>query len=121
MRRFLVLILLCLLPLQISWAAVADYCGHEQEKTAQHFGHHGDEHKAFPEKSDPDKFNSDQQPGKFDLGHDHCHMSGFLGLMNEVAFHASALPAQPSLRCDERAYSSPALDKPERPKWHALA
>ena len=116
MQRFLVLILLCLLPLQISWAAVANYCEHEQDKAAQHFGHHDDEHKAFSAKSDPDK-----QPGKFDLGQDHCHMSVFIGLLNDAAFHAPAPPAQPALRCDEAACSSLALDRPERPKWRALA
>lgn len=116
MRRFLVLIMLCLLPTQISWAAVAEYCGHEQDKAAQHFGHHDDEHKAFSAKPDPDK-----QPGKFDLGHDHCHMAGFLGLMNEAACPASIPPIQPALRCDEAACSSLALDRPERPNWSALA
>lgn len=112
MRRFLVFIMLCLLPLQISWAAVADYCGHEQGKATHHLGHHDDGHEAFPAESDPD-----QQPGKLKLGHDHCHMSGFLGLLNEAAFLASVPPAQPSLRCDEPAYPSLALDRPERPKW----
>lgn len=116
MRRLLVLLMLCLLPFQMSWAAVAEYCGHEQEKASQHFGHHDDEHKAFSAKPDPDK-----QPDKFNLGHDHCHMSGFLGLINEAAFHASVPPTQPSLRCDEAVYPSLALDRPERPKWHALA
>jgi hypothetical protein len=121
MRNLVVILMLCLVPLQFSWAAVADYCGHEQGKAAQHFGHHDDEHKAFSEKSDPEKFNSDQQPGKFDLGHDHCHMSGFLGLPNEAVAHTSVPPTLPSLRCDERIRSSLALDKPERPNWHALA
>lgn len=116
MRRLLVLIMLCLLPLQISWAAVAVYCGHEQGKAAQHIGHHDAEHKPFSAQSDPDK-----QPGKFDLGHDHCHIPSFLGLLNEAAFLASVPPALPSLRCDERALSFLALDRPERPKWRVLA
>lgn len=116
MKRLFLIILLAVLPLQISWAAVAVYCGHEQGKAGQHFGHHDDEHKAFSAKSE-----SDKQPGKFDLGHDHCHMSVFLGLMSEAAFLASVIPSQPSLRCDEAAYSSLALDRPERPKWRVLA
>ena len=116
MRRFLVLLLLCLLPLQISWAAVANYCGHEQDKTAQHIAHHDDEHKAFSTQSNPDK-----QPEKFNLGHDHCHMSCFLGFLTEAAFHASVPSTQPSLRYDETAYPSLALDRPERPKWSVPA
>lgn len=121
MRRFIVLTMMCLLPLQVSWAAVVDYYGHSQGKAAQHFGHHGDAHKAFSEKSDPEKLNSDQQPAKFDLGHDHCHMSGFLGLLNEAVVYPPVPATLPSLRCDEGIYSSPTLDRPERPKWSALA
>jgi len=116
MRRFLILVMLCLLPLQVSWAAVSDYCGHEQGKAAQHFGHHDHDHKVFSEKSD-----SGKQPGKLDVGHDHCHLSGFLGLLNTVVVQASVPPTLPSLRGNERIYSSPALDRLERPNWHSLA
>ncbi len=116
MKRLFLILMLAVLPLQISWAAVADYCGHEPGKAGQHFGHHDEEHKASP--ATPD---SDNQPGKFDLGHDHCHMSGFLGLLNEAVAHIPVPPTLPSLRCDERIRSSLALDRPERPKWRALA
>lgn len=115
MRRLLVLIMLCLLPLQISWAAVADYCGHEQDKTAQHFGHHADEHNAAPDTPD-----DGTQPGKSGLGHDHCHLSGFLGVLS--AFHLPASEfSQPSPHCDNCSPPSLAPDKPERPKWSVLA
>lgn len=116
MRRFIVIIMLCLLPLQVSWAVVAEYCGHEQEKAAQHFGHHDDEHKASSAKPDPDK-----QPDKLSHGHDHCHMSGFLGFLNESVLHVSTPATQPSLRCNEVACSFLTLDRPERPNWPALA
>ena len=116
MRRFLVLILLCLLPLQMSWAAVADHCGHDPEKGAQHFGHHDDEHKAFSGESSQDK-----QSGKYDLSYDHCHMSGFLALLNEFVTDAPSTPPLPSLRSDESIHSSLSLVRPERPKWFALA
>lgn len=117
MRRLFVLLMLCLLPLQISWAAVSDYCGHEQGKATHHFGHHDDEHKASSGALD-----DGTQPKPYDLGHDHCHMSGFLSLMSETAFFA-AIPSAllPSLRRDEPTYVSLVLDRPERPKWHALA
>lgn len=115
MRRLLVLIMLCLLPLQISWAAVANYCGHEQDKTAQHFGHHGDEHTVSSDIPD-----DGAQAGKSNPTHDHCHLSCFMGILS-----ASHLPAidfsQPSLHCDNRFPSSLAPDKPERPKWSAPA
>jgi hypothetical protein len=45
MRRWLSILLLVLLPLQLSWAAAAPYCQHEKSPVAlQHFGHHEHEH-----------------------------------------------------------------------------
>ena len=44
MRRWCAIFLLCLLPLQFSWAAVAAYCGHEVAPQSQHFGHHAHVH-----------------------------------------------------------------------------
>ncbi len=115
MRRFLLLFLLCLLPLQMSWAAVADYCGHEQDKTAQHFGHHDDEHMGSANSAD-----DGTQPGKSSLGHDHCHLSGFLGVLSAFDIAVSNL-SQPPLTHDGRSYLSLAPDKPERPKWFVPA
>lgn len=42
MRRFLAILVLFVLPLQWSFAAVAEYCQHETAPAAQsHLGHHG--------------------------------------------------------------------------------
>lgn len=119
MQRLMVLLILCLLPLQISWAAVADYCGHGKGEAVQHFGHHDDGHEgheASSGKSDPDK-----QSGKAGFGHDHCHLAVFLGLLGGTVIHTPDQPALPPLRCDERIHASLPLDRPERPKWYALA
>lgn len=50
MRRWLLIFVLALLPLQFSWAAVARYCGHENAApgSGTHFGHHPHEHTAAP-------------------------------------------------------------------------
>ncbi|WAC71512.1 hypothetical protein OU995_18235 [Roseateles sp. SL47] len=41
MRRWITLLLLVFLPLQLSWAAVGNYCQHETDaRAARHFGHH---------------------------------------------------------------------------------
>lgn len=115
MRRFLVLLMLCLLPLQISWAAVAEYCGHEQGKAAHHFGHHDEEHKVSP-----DNPNGGKQPGQSGMGHDHCHLSGFQGILSTFTLTACNF-SQPSLHCDDGPYSHLAPDRPERPKWFVPA
>ena len=42
MRRFLLIFMMVLLPLQWSWAAAASVCAHESGKS--HFGHHEHKH-----------------------------------------------------------------------------
>lgn len=119
MRRWLALLLLCLLPFQVSWAAVADYCSHEHGQAARHFGHHSDEYEAWPGKAgDP------AQPGSAgaSLAHDHhSHLSGFLGLPGDAALvpaHAwgTSFAAEEPLRP-----ASVPPDQPERPKWSVPA
>lgn len=45
MRRVLAILILCLLPLQWSFAAMADYCRHETTAAGQHHaGHHSHKH-----------------------------------------------------------------------------
>lgn len=40
MRRWIAILLMIVLPLQLSWAVAANYCQDEQVAGAQHFGHH---------------------------------------------------------------------------------
>jgi hypothetical protein len=44
MRRWLLIVVLLLLPYQMVWAAAAPYCTHEATDTASHFGHHQHKH-----------------------------------------------------------------------------
>jgi hypothetical protein len=45
MRRWLLLFLLAVIPMQLSWAALASYCQHETVPAkAAHFGHHQHDH-----------------------------------------------------------------------------
>ena len=46
MRRFVLLFLMLILPLQWSWAAVASVCRHETGSAAQYLGHHDHEQAA---------------------------------------------------------------------------
>jgi hypothetical protein len=46
MRRFILVFMMVLLPLQWSWAAAASACEHEREREKTHFGHHEHEHAA---------------------------------------------------------------------------
>lgn len=125
MKRILVLLMLCLLPLQTSWATVANYCGHEGDKTTHHFGHHDDEHKVSPDtfddsmeagQSHPIQGSSDSNPNSSD----HSHLSSFLGVLGVYTLFVCA-PLQSSLCGDDQSYSFLPADKPARPNWFVTA
>jgi Protein of unknown function (DUF2946) len=120
MRRWLAILMLVLLPLQFSWAAVAAYCGHETGQHAQHLGHHEHQHSgsanvhADPGSADPNA------PAGFDFDCGHCHASG-AGLPapaeGMVPLTLATHPATPV----EGAVRTLAQSPPERPQWLPLA
>ena len=130
MRRFLAIVLLTLLPLQFSWAAVANYCGHETEAAARHLGHHEHQHQAGADThaglaadadadvdTDADR---DKAPSAMDLDCGHCH--GFCGAMLTLPAVIPGAPNAPPPRAtfdeDGAAHIS---TRPERPQWLPLA
>jgi hypothetical protein len=127
-RRFLAIVLLALLPLQFSWAAVASYCGHEEQAGATHFGHHEHQHHADAGADaegivGPDTTADapgDMAPGAMDLDCNHCH--GYCSVMLTLP---SGLPGAlsteaPCATLDE-AGGAHAPTRPERPQWLPLA
>jgi hypothetical protein len=121
MRRWLALILLCLLPFQASWATVANYCQHEEVGGIAHFGHHSEEHQHFADDGDHgvpgDQDHDSDGPGP---GHHHDHLSGFLGLTGSAV--SIALPTwPPALPAEARIPRSTPPEQPERPNWRLPA
>ncbi|MDO8293937.1 MAG: cobalt-zinc-cadmium resistance protein [Gallionella sp.] len=52
MRRFLILLLMVMLPLNAAFAAAASYCQHQKESLqAVHFGHHTHQHDRSTDKA----------------------------------------------------------------------
>jgi hypothetical protein len=129
-RRFLAIVLLALLPLQFSWAAVASYCGHEEQAGATHFGHHEHQHHADTVgnaepvadlvRMRPRMPLRDKAPGAMDLDCGHCH--GYCSVMPTVAVGPAwrTFTAHPSAILDE-AGGAHAPTRPERPQWLPLA
>jgi hypothetical protein len=120
MHRFLAVLLLALLPLQFSWAAVSAYCGHEADAQAQHLGHH--EHPPHADAGTADGHDADSGTpagtGGIDCGH--CH-AGVLALTQPpCAVQVLVGTAPPPARAEGRA-NSLAPPPPERPQWAALA
>ena len=125
MRRWLIMFLLGLLPLQVSWAAAAtvDYCAHDQDRTAQHFGHHEDAnahgHDAHAAEADKSHGDSHGDTGQLHLDHEHNHLSGFLGLLSAVDISARKSPPL-FPRGDALIYLSLPPGNLERPNWRHL-
>ncbi len=124
MRRWLILFLLALLPLQVSWAAAAtvDYCAHDQGG-APHFGHHEDanahDHDVHDHDAHASEADQSHGAGQLHLDHEHNHLSGFLGLLSEVDISARKSP-QLFTRGDALIYLSPPPGNLERPNWRHL-
>ena len=128
MRRILAIVLLVLLPLQFSWAAVATYCGHEQPAGAAHFGHHEHQHHAdtggnAEPVADLDAsadVQGDKAPGAMDLDCGHCHGTCSAMLTLPSAVPGALSTAHPSVILEE-AEGACAPTRPERPQWLPLA
>ena len=118
MRRWLAILMLALLPLQFSWAAVAAYCGHESGQQAQHLGHHEHQH-AGQAGPGQDSGPADAQAG-FDFDCGHCH--GTCASMPAPAVNLApiTLVSHP-VTSVEGTLRTLAQSPPERPQWLPLA
>ena len=120
MRRLIILFMLCLLPVQISWAVVTDYAAHEPVGHGQHDVHHHDAH-VVATAFDLDLSSHGTDSDQLKYGHDHCHLTGFIGLMTSIRLHVAVVPDSLYLQGASPAFTSQILDRPERPKWRLLA
>jgi hypothetical protein len=117
MKRFLATVLLALLPLQFSWAALAGYCQHESDVTAPHLGHHSHDHQAA------DKHESEEDlVSSAEVHHDcaTCHLGCSAALASDLITPTAA--ADRDYPFDYDVNPSLALtERPERPQWPTLA
>lgn len=117
MRRWLLIFLVVFLPMQLSWAAVANYCQHETGAAAQHFGHHEHQHKVDAKRTDT---GNPKAAGAIDADCGMCHASSATAIFETVSFSLLAV----SLDTDcafSLIFSSRPPTLPERPNWADLA
>jgi len=115
MRRWLVILLLLVLPFQFAWSSAAAYCGHETSGSAKHFGHHVHVHKDAS--ADAKHALGTAAP---DLDCSVCHL-GAPALPAEFATVAVAVPRAPFMPPDEMSPPSADAQGPERPNWPLAA
>ncbi len=113
MKRLLFLLLI-LLPLQWSAAAVASYCQHETGMAAKHTGHHNHKHDGSTNEETP------QPPAQThnDCGMCHLNCGGAVSLDYARDFSPfRVLMSAPNIPHFLSAFAS----RPERPNWWLLA
>ena len=120
MRRWLTILLLVLLPTQMSWAAVADYCAHETGAAADHVGHHDhDAHGHAPSLTGDLDADLDNGPSA-SADCDHCHGQCAGMLVSSFSAPLDRIVASPAPAADARC-AAHAAAQPERPQWAHLA
>jgi hypothetical protein len=123
MRKWLLVFLLLLMPLQFSWAAVSSYCQHESAPASSHPGHH--EHKHHDQSADQasNEAHAQLQSNK-SLGEDvdcvNCHASccAALPILSLDALAPEIFRLTPQ---DASLVSRSSFERPERPQWLHLA
>jgi hypothetical protein len=114
MRRILLIVLLIVVPFQLSWGAAAAYCRHESNPVVSHFGHHAHQHAAS-------SMESKSSPAKLQLGADSdctfCQVAG-IGFA-PTPESSQALPLGSVDAVAKLKASMPSLHPPppERPQW----
>lgn len=110
MRRFFLILLLLMMPLQAAWAAGAAYCGHDEQTT--HPGHHVHKH-APSTTQDQDDGTPGEQCNDCDACH-HLSASAVLSAQPNLPLPKGA----PHMRGELRRYVSHVPDlipPPDRP------
>ena len=122
-RRWLLLLLLAVLPLQFASAAAASYCGHETGK-ARHFGHHEHKHqsagKSKSASSLPDSGSPDSTGTGGDLDCEYCHLGAAHPLLQDFS-QPRGVPNAVLTACEVPRFGSRDPDTLDRPNWASLA
>lgn len=120
MRRWLLIFLLALLPLQLSWAAASAYCQHERDTQPEHWGHHENEGRGTDRSHSGEgaQKNSSTQPNAVVGDCAVCH-AGWAQHADASTAPAPALArtAQALRVAAQERFASHIADVPVRPDW----
>ncbi|MCI1016745.1 cobalt transporter [Herbaspirillum huttiense] len=116
--RALIILLALLLPMQLSWAAMASYCQAENDRVPTHLGHH--EHPSA--KADDHAGSEKSKTSDSDVGCSLCHFS----CMKSVQIYNSSVIVPPA--AEQKSHpsyfphpTSHIADGPDKPNWQLAA
>lgn len=119
MRRWLTILLLVMMPLQLGWAALGSYCQHESGNQTKHFGHHVHQHQSQAGSEDDD--GPDPQGGKNLHGDcNACVSAGVTPILSDAALFDVNSSSAGKTGFQAHPLSRPS-SPPERPAWARLA
>jgi hypothetical protein len=115
MRRWFFIVMLILLPVQLSWAAASAYCQHTAPHTTPHPGHHVHEHAQSPsgDSNTADTGTLENDCGVCNAG---CSLALHTATPNATLGHGHLRASAPT-PVPLRHYQ----DLPDRPQWATLA
>lgn len=120
MRRWIALLMVAILSVQLGWAAAAPYCRHEADPAAAHFGHHGHQHKSSPAAAAVGD-EAGLAATMVDLDCGQCHHGSCAGVVPAPAALPVLAPAVQPHDFRDPGLPRPASARPERPNWPVLA
>ena len=110
LKRFVLLMLLVVMPFQMAWAApTSNYCQREEGVAARHFGHHYHQHQGNG------KFHGKVPGGVYD-DCAYCHLGGVILPLALISLAPVSQSSMSFASLRETLSSLPARE-PERPKW----
>jgi hypothetical protein len=114
MRRFLIILMLLVVPFQLSWGMAAAYCTHESNPSVSHFGHHSHKH---AEASNDEKPTTAKAKLSFDGDCEVCQLSG-IGVTPSENHSLSSGQAALDVDVVNKPFPSWLLSNPpDRPQW----
>ena len=118
-KRVVLILLLALVPIQMTWAAVNVYCADHVESTAaQHAEYHNDHNEHEYTDTDHDDSGESDSQKTTEQAQGHHHHGGTVGLLSSVSLPTHKTSSSDMHTKLQARISSPPPSQPERPNWY---
>ena len=118
MRFLVMIVLLVLMPMQFTWAALSVYCPHETSSPAQQVENHDHQHQTSADLEDG---GDPHATGNVNADSGACHAGHGTALFGSQRLPAVSVSSEIYTTYQIQVPSPPHLPVPERPNWADLA